>query len=99
MIPCKICDAPIANDGTRRRDRCWELERRIHADPQLTRQILAKIAPQDESPPSPTSRDCDCPDDADCQSLGCADCRSVINDGTTCESCGSTNLIAYCLRE
>lgn len=40
-IPCDLCATPTPMLGTRRCDRCWELERRIEADPELARKILA----------------------------------------------------------
>ena len=41
-IPCKLCGEPTRYLGTKRCNRCWELEHRIHADPEPARQILAK---------------------------------------------------------
>lgn len=99
MVTCKICDSPTANDATRRCDRCWELERRILADPQLARQILARIDAQDGEPRPHGGRECDCVDDADCQAMGCRDCGHVAKDGDRCETCGSRNLVAFCIYE
>lgn len=41
LVPCGLCDRPTAMTGTRRCDRCWELESRIHGDIDLARKILA----------------------------------------------------------
>lgn len=41
-IPCELCGAPTHMTSTKRCDRCWELERRVLADPQLAGQILVK---------------------------------------------------------
>ena len=43
-VPCELCGEQTPMTGTRRCDRCWELERRIHANPDLARSILG-IAP------------------------------------------------------
>lgn len=40
MVDCAICQEPTANTATKRCDRCWELEKRIQADPQLAASIL-----------------------------------------------------------
>jgi len=40
---CEICSKNTANLGTKRCDRCWELERRVKANPELTIKILNKI--------------------------------------------------------
>lgn len=41
LVPCGICGTPTAMSGTRRCDRCWELETRIRGDIDLARKILA----------------------------------------------------------
>lgn len=41
LVACGICDLPTAKTGTRRCDRCWELETRIHGNIDLARKILA----------------------------------------------------------
>jgi hypothetical protein len=41
-VPCGLCGAPTAMTGTKRCDRCWELERRIQDAPALAAQILAR---------------------------------------------------------
>lgn len=41
LVPCDLCSRPTAMTGTRRCDRCWELESRIHGDIDLARKILA----------------------------------------------------------
>lgn len=94
MVDCRICGTPTDNDGTRRCDRCWELERRIEADPDLAQQILAKLFP----PAAPKTRDCDCPDDG-CQSYGCAGCGVVRKDATACDECGGTEFTPFCIHE
>ena len=40
--PCDLCADPTINLGTKRCNRCWELERRIENDPMLTVLILSK---------------------------------------------------------
>jgi hypothetical protein len=44
VIPCALCGRPTLMLGTKRCDRCWELEGRIESDPDLARQILARVA-------------------------------------------------------
>lgn len=44
-VPCELCKDPTTMLGTKRCDRCWELETRIQANPQLARKILAKTLP------------------------------------------------------
>ena len=39
-VPCGLCGTPTPMTGTRRCDRCWELESRIKGDPELARRIL-----------------------------------------------------------
>lgn len=40
VVSCGICGKPTRMLGTKRCDGCWELETRIHRDPELARQIL-----------------------------------------------------------
>lgn len=42
--PCELCGRDTRMTGTRRCDGCWELETRIHADPELARRILDDMA-------------------------------------------------------
>lgn len=42
-VPCEICGVATEMLGTKRCDRCWELERRIESSPELARKILANI--------------------------------------------------------
>ena len=42
-VPCGICGTPTPMTGTKRCDRCYELESRIHSNPALARQILEKL--------------------------------------------------------
>lgn len=42
-MPCRICGRPTIMLGTKLCHRCWELEHRIEADPQLARKILRRI--------------------------------------------------------
>jgi hypothetical protein len=42
-VPCGLCDKPTEMAGTRRCNRCWELEKRIQADPGIARKILDDI--------------------------------------------------------
>lgn len=37
---CKLCHLPTTNSGTMNCDRCWELSRRVLADPKLAQKIL-----------------------------------------------------------
>lgn len=39
--PCGLCGQLTRFTGTKRCDRCWELERRIHANPEIAARILA----------------------------------------------------------
>lgn len=43
MVKCDLCGAPTSFKGTRRCNRCWELETRIQRDPELARKILATV--------------------------------------------------------
>jgi len=40
FIPCQICGEPTRMLGTKRCDRCWELETRVRMNPELARKIL-----------------------------------------------------------
>lgn len=40
QVPCELCGTPTPMTGTRRCNRCWELESRVQADPELTLTIL-----------------------------------------------------------
>ena len=40
---CRLCSARTVYVGTRLCDRCWELERRIVADPDLAAKILRAV--------------------------------------------------------
>lgn len=42
-VPCGICGNLTPMLGTKRCDRCWELETRIKMDPKLAKKILAEI--------------------------------------------------------
>lgn len=42
-VPCRLCEKPTSMTGTRLCDRCWELERRIFADPVLAKKILDQL--------------------------------------------------------
>lgn len=46
VVPCELCEAPTKMTGTKRCNRCWELEKRIHSDPTLARKILEKLENQ-----------------------------------------------------
>lgn len=39
-VPCGVCSEPTPMLGTKRCDRCYELELRIRRNPELARQIL-----------------------------------------------------------
>lgn len=41
-VACGLCGDPTTKTATRRCDRCWELESRIKAAPDLARRIIAK---------------------------------------------------------
>lgn len=44
IIPCELCNEKITRmTGTRRCDRCWELEYRIEMDLELTKKIIKRI--------------------------------------------------------
>ena len=40
-VHCGLCGEPTPMLGTRRCNRCWELERRVHADPALACKVFA----------------------------------------------------------
>lgn len=42
-VPCALCGTQTFMTGTRRCDRCYELESRIKRDPDLARQILGAL--------------------------------------------------------
>jgi hypothetical protein len=42
-VPCAICTTPTPMTGTRRCDRCWELEGRIERNPTIAREILERV--------------------------------------------------------
>lgn len=42
-IPCELCGTPTHFTGTKRCDRCWELETRINRDVELAEKIIARI--------------------------------------------------------
>lgn len=42
-IPCTLCDKPTTMLGTKLCDNCWELSRRIEAQPGVARKILDKL--------------------------------------------------------
>lgn len=46
-VECELCRQPTPMIHTKRCDRCWELERRLIAAPDIARQILGAV-PQDE---------------------------------------------------
>lgn len=41
--PCRLCGKPTQMLGTKLCDFCWELERRIHRDPEIARRILNEM--------------------------------------------------------
>jgi hypothetical protein len=43
LVECQICGRDTPMTGTKRCDRCWELETRIESDPSLAKQILRKM--------------------------------------------------------
>lgn len=52
-IPCELCGRPTLFLGTKRCDRCWELEMRIRNDPLLALKILdaqtVEVCPNDST--------------------------------------------------
>ena len=42
-VPCDLCGRPTRMKGTKRCDRCWELETRIQHNPELARLILSTL--------------------------------------------------------
>lgn len=42
-VPCELCDEPTPMLGTRRCDRCWELDKRVRADVDLAQLIMRSI--------------------------------------------------------
>ena len=49
-VPCEICGDQTPMTATKRCDRCWELERRIEADPKIARKILDNLPVKVELP-------------------------------------------------
>ena len=45
-IPCRLCKKPTPMLGTKLCDGCWELETRIHRDPEIAIKILNEIRPE-----------------------------------------------------
>jgi hypothetical protein len=45
-VHCEICGDATPMTGTKRCDRCWELERRIMADPDLAEKIIHRSKPR-----------------------------------------------------
>lgn len=43
IVQCELCGADTDNDGTKRCNRCWELETRIQHNPELAFKILQPI--------------------------------------------------------
>lgn len=43
-VPCRWCSAPTAMLNTKECDRCWELRRRVWADPELAKRMLEEEA-------------------------------------------------------
>lgn len=43
LVPCELCSDPTPMSGTKRCDRCWELEGRIEMNPDLARKVLARL--------------------------------------------------------
>ncbi len=42
-VPCEICGQPTSMTGTKRCNRCWDLERRIRMDPSLAERIVTRL--------------------------------------------------------
>ena len=42
-IPCELCGSPTRMLGTKRCDRCWELETRTKMDLELAKKIIEMI--------------------------------------------------------
>lgn len=54
-VPCGLCQNPTPMKGTRRCDRCWELEKRVQADPAIARRVLCPdpvCCPPSAAPPA-----------------------------------------------
>lgn len=43
IVACGLCGTATLHTGTKRCDRCWELESRIQGDPELAAKILEDI--------------------------------------------------------
>lgn len=43
QVTCKLCGSEEGHEGTNLCDRCWELSRRIEADPKLALKVLMQI--------------------------------------------------------
>lgn len=48
VVACGLCGQPTPMVHTTRCDRCWELERRLVAAPDIARQILGSIGESEE---------------------------------------------------
>ena len=51
-VPCELCGISTMMTKTKRCDACWELETRIHGNPELASKILAALIcgkPDDKS--------------------------------------------------
>ncbi|WP_162580534.1 hypothetical protein [Variovorax sp. PBS-H4] len=42
-VPCGLCGTPTTMTGTRRCDRCWELEGRVKRDPEIALRVLTEM--------------------------------------------------------
>ena len=51
-VPCGLCGTLTIMTGTKRCDRCWELEKRVQREPELAARILADVT-------TDFARDCD----------------------------------------
>lgn len=87
-IPCEICGDQTPMLGTKRCDRCWDLESRIKLNPELTAKIIAGLpAYASVEPLSPTEKG---------GSFAIAlhsDGSSTDMNETYCGECGSNNII------
>lgn len=50
-VSCELCGVPTQMTGTRRCDRCWQIERTVERDPELARRILAHLPRPDLGAP------------------------------------------------
>ncbi len=49
-VPCGLCGQQTPMIATKRCDRCWELEKRVQADPEIALAIIALMIHEGRTP-------------------------------------------------